>query len=93
MWIPATGKDNCVQLDVPANSEAELRFVMEKATNSYIQWNNSSSFRKFDNKSSNANVFIPEGKDYPVLKNTSNSSKTYKLYIDETWTIVVKEAY
>ena len=89
--ITSTGKDNCVVLDVAANTEAELRFVMEKATNSKIEWNNSCSFSKFVNKTS-ATVLIPEGKDYPVLKNTSNASQTYRLYIDETWTIVIEDA-
>lgn len=87
--ITSTGKDNCVVLDVAANTEADLRFVMEKATNSKIEWNNSSSFSKFVNKTS-ATVSIPDGKDYPVLKNTSNESQTYRLYIDETWTIVIE---
>lgn len=89
--ITSTGKDNCVVLDVAANSEADLRFVMEKATNSKIEWNNSTSFSKFVNKTS-ATVSIPEGKDYLVLKNTSNASQSYKLYIDETWTIVIEDA-
>lgn len=89
--ITSTGKDNCVVLDVAANSEADLRFVMEKATNSKIEWNNSSSFSKFVNKTS-ATVSIPEGKDYLVLKNTSNASQSYKLYIDNTWTIVIEDA-
>ena len=89
--ITSTGKDNCVVLDVAANSEADLRFVMEKATNSKIEWNNSSSFSKFVNKTS-ATVSIPDGKDYLVLKNTSNASQSYKLYIDETWTIVIEDA-
>ncbi len=89
--ITSTGKDNCIELEVPANAEADLRFVMEKATNSKIEWNNSSSFSKFDNKTS-ATVSIPEGKDYLVLKNTSNASQTYRLYIDETWTIVIEDA-
>ena len=89
--ITSTGKDNCVVLDVAANTEAELRFVMEKATNSKIEWNNSCSFSKFVNKTS-ATVSIPDGKDYPVLKNTSNASQTYRLYIDETWTIVIEDA-
>lgn len=89
--ITSTGKDNYVVLDVAANSEADLRFVMEKATNSKIEWNNSCSFSKFVNKTS-ATVSIPEGKDYPVLKNTSNASQTYRLYIDETWTIVIEDA-
>ena len=89
--ITSTGKDNYVVLDVAANSEADLRFVMEKATNSKIEWNNSCSFSKFVNKTS-ATVSIPDGKDYPVLKNTSNTSQTYRLYIDETWTIVIEDA-
>ena len=89
--ITSTGKDNCVVLDVAANTEADLRFVMEKATNSKIEWNNSCSFSKFVNKTS-ATVSIPDGKDYPVLKNTSNASQTYRLYIDETWTIVIEDA-
>ena len=89
--ITSTGKDNCVVLDVAANTEAELRFVMEKATNSKIEWNNSCSFSKFVNKTS-ATVSIPEGKDYPVLKNTSNTNQSYRLYIDETWTIVIEDA-
>ena len=89
--ITSTGKDNCVVLDVAANSEADLRFVMEKATNSKIEWNSSSSFSKFVNKTS-ATVSIPDGKDYLVLKNTSNASQTYRLYIDETWTIVIEDA-
>lgn len=89
--ITSTGKDNYVVLDVAANSEADLRFVMEKATNSKIEWNNSCSFSKFVNKTS-ATVSIPEGKDYLVLKNTSNTSQTYRLYIDETWTIVIEDA-
>ena len=89
--ITSTGKDNCVVLDVAANSEAVLRFVMEKETNSKIEWNNSSSFSKFVNKTS-ATVSIPEGKDYLVLKNTSNASQSYKLYIDNTWTIVIEDA-
>lgn len=89
--ITSTGKDNCIELEVPANAEADLRFVMEKATNSKIEWNNSSSFTKFVNKTS-ATVSIPEGKDYLVLKNTSNTSQTYRLYIDETWTIVIEDA-
>ena len=89
--ITSTGKDNCVVLDVAANSEADLRFVMEKTTNSKIEWNNSSSFSKFVNKTS-ATVSIPEGKDYLVLKNTSNASQSYKLYIDNTWTIVIEDA-
>ena len=89
--ITSTGKDNYVVLDVAANSEADLRFVMEKSTNSKIEWNNSCSFSKFVNKTS-ATVSIPDGKDYPVLKNTSNASQTYRLYIDETWTIVIEDA-
>lgn len=89
--ITSTGKDNCIELEVPANAEADLRFVMEKATNSKIEWNNSSSFTKFVNKTS-ATVSIPDGKDYLVLKNTSNTSQTYRLYIDETWTIVIEDA-
>ncbi len=89
--ITSTGKDNCVVLDVDANSEADLRFVMEKATNSKIEWNNSCSFSKFVNKTS-ATVSIPDGKDYPVLKNTSNTNQSYRLYIDETWTIVIENA-
>ena len=89
--ITSTGKDNCIELEVPANEEADLRFVMEKATNSKIEWNNSCSFSKFVNKTS-ATVSIPDGKDYPVLKNTSNASQTYRLYIDETWTIVIEDA-
>lgn len=89
--ITSTGKDNCVVLDVAANTEADLRFVMEKATNSKIEWNNSCSFSKFVNKTS-ATVSIPDGKDYPVLKNTSNASQSYRLYIDETWTIVIEDA-
>lgn len=89
--ITSTGKDNCIELEVPANAEADLRFVMEKATNSKIEWNNSSSFTKFVNKTS-ATVSIPDGKDYLVLKNTSNASQTYRLYIDETWTIVIEDA-
>ena len=89
--ITSTGKDNCVVLDVAANTEADLRFVMEKATNSKIEWNNSSSFSKFVNKTS-ATVSIPDGKDYPVLKNTSNANQSYRLYIDETWTIVIEDA-
>ena len=89
--ITSTGKDNCIELEVPANEEADLRFVMEKATNSKIEWNSSSSFSKFVNKTS-ATVSIPEGKDYLVLKNTSNASQTYRLYIDETWTIVIENA-
>ena len=89
--ITSTGKDNYVVLDVAANSEADLRFVMEKATNSKIEWNNSCSFSKFVNKTS-ATVLIPEGKDYPVLKNTSNANQSYRLYIDETWTIVIENA-
>ena len=89
--ITSTGKDNCIELEVPANAEADLRFVMEKATNSKIEWNSSSSFTKFVNKTS-ATVSIPDGKDYPVLKNTSNASQTYRLYIDETWTIVIEDA-
>lgn len=89
--ITSTGKANCIELEVPANAEADLRFVMEKATNSKIEWNNSSSFTKFVNKTSAA-VSIPDGKDYLVLKNTSNASQTYRLYIDETWTIVIEDA-
>lgn len=89
--ITSTGKDNCVVLDVAANTEADLRFVMEKATNSKIEWNNSCSFSKFVNKTS-ATVSIPDGKDYLVLKNTSNASQSYRLYIDETWTIVIEDA-
>ena len=89
--ITSTGKANCIELEVPANAEADLRFVMEKATNSKIEWNNSSSFTKFVNKTS-ATVSIPDGKDYLVLKNTSNASQTYRLYIDETWTIVIEDA-
>ena len=89
--ITSTGKDNCIELEVPANAEADLRFVMEKATNSKIEWNSSSSFSKFVNKTS-ATVSIPEGKDYLVLKNTSNTRQTYRLYIDETWTIVIENA-
>lgn len=89
--ITSTGKANCIELEVPANAEADLRFVMEKATNSKIEWNNSSSFTKFVNKTS-ATVSIPDGKDYLVLKNTSNTSQTYRLYIDETWTIVIEDA-
>ena len=89
--ITSTGKDNCVVLDVAANTEADLRFVMEKATNSKIEWNSSSSFSKFVNKTS-ATVSIPEGKDYLVLKNTSNTNQSYRLYIDETWTIVIEDA-
>ncbi len=89
--ITSTGKDNCVVLDVAANTEADLRFVMEKETNSKIEWNNSCSFSKFVNKTS-ATVSIPDGKDYPVLKNTSNASQSYRLYIDETWTIVIEDA-
>ena len=64
---------------------------MEKATNSKIEWNNSCSFSKFVNKTS-ATVSIPDGKDYPVLKNTSNTNQSYRLYIDETWTIVIEDA-
>ena len=89
--ITSTGKDNCVVLDVAANTEADLRFVMEKATNSKIEWNNSCSFSKFVNKTS-ATVSIPDGKDYLVLKNTSNANQSYRLYIDETWTIVIEDA-
>ena len=89
--ITSTGKDNCVVLDVAANTEADLRFVMEKATNSKIEWNSSSSFSKFVNKTS-ATVSIPDGKDYLVLKNTSNTNQSYRLYIDETWTIVIEDA-
>ena len=89
--ITSTGKDNCIELEVPANAEADLRFVMEKATNSKIEWNNSCSFSKFVNKTS-ATVSIPDGKDYLVLKNTSNASQSYRLYIDETWTIVIEDA-
>ena len=89
--ITSTGKDNCVVLDVAANTEADLRFVMEKSTNSKIEWNNSCSFSKFVNKTS-ATVSIPEGKDYLVLKNTSNTNQSYRLYIDETWTIVIEDA-
>lgn len=89
--ITSTGKANCIELEVPANAEADLRFVMEKATNSKIEWNNSSSFTKFVNKTS-ATVSIPDRKDYLVLKNTSNASQTYRLYIDETWTIVIEDA-
>lgn len=89
--ITSTGKDNYVVLDVAANSEADLRFVMEKSTNSKIEWNNSSSFSKFVNKTS-ATVSIPDGKDYLVLKNTSNTNQSYRLYIDETWTIVIEDA-
>ena len=89
--ITSTGKDNYVVLDVAANTEADLRFVMEKATNSKIEWNNSCSFSKFVNKTS-ATVSIPDGKDYLVLKNTSNANQSYRLYIDETWTIVIEDA-
>ena len=89
--ITSTGKDNYVVLDVAANSEADLRFVMEKSTNSKIEWNNSCSFSKFVNKTS-ATVSIPEGKDYLVLQNTSNTNQSYRLYIDETWTIVIEDA-
>ena len=89
--ITSTGKDNCIELEVPANAEADLRFVMEKATNSKIEWNNSSSFSKFVNKTS-ATVSIPDRKDYLVLKNTSNTNQSYRLYIDETWTIVIENA-
>ncbi|MEE0878772.1 MAG: InlB B-repeat-containing protein, partial [Treponemataceae bacterium] len=88
--ITGTGKDNCVVLEVAGQKEAPIRFVMEKETNSKIEWDNSCSFVKFENKSS-ATVAIPEDKDYPVLKNTSNTSQTYKLYIDETWTIVIED--
>ena len=88
--ITGTGKDNCIVLEVAADSESELRFVMEKASNSKIEWNNSSSFGKFENKSS-ATVAIPEDKDYPVLKNTSKTSQSYRLYIDETWKIVIED--
>ena len=88
--ITSTGKDNCIVLEVAGQKEAPIRFVMEKASNSKIEWDNSCSFVKFENKSS-ATVAIPEDKDYPVLKNTSNTSQTYKLYIDETWTIVIED--
>lgn len=88
--ITGTGIDNSVIINVEPKTTAELRFVMECADNSVISWTNSSSFIRFDNKS-NSVVEVPSGKDYPVLINSTDSKKSYRLYIDQSWNIVVED--